>query len=343
MRTVNIGPFSIGRGHPAHIIAEVGGNFTTFEEAQNLIDLAIGAGADSVKLQTYRAETISSKVAMYDMPNTGHASQFDLFKKYEIDFALHEEIWGYCESKDILIFSTPSHISDIELLEKLDCPVYKVGSDDAVNIPFLKEVAAVGKPIILSTGMCTMREVADSVAAILGTGNPDLILLHCVTNYPCSEASTNLNCIRVMQEEFGLPVGWSDHTLTNVCSLAAATLGAAIVERHFTHDRGAEGPDHMLSVEPDEFASLVKDIRLIEAALGDGVKRPSADENKTRVNNRKSLIAASDIKAGEVIGRARVSIKRPGYGIPPNCLDEVAGRVARNDLAQDTPITWDDV
>lgn len=340
-KIVKIGDFKIGENRPTHVIAEIGGNFTDFDGAKKLIDLAMGCGADSVKLQTYQAETIASRKARYDMPNTGNASQFDLFKLYEVDFALHKDIWDYCAEQGILIFSTPSHMSDVELLEKLDCAVYKIGSDDACNIPFLKEVARVGKPIILSTGMCTMTEVEESVAAILEEGLADLILLHCVTNYPCQESAVNLKCIPAMQQKFGLPVGWSDHTLTTLASEVAVALGAHVVERHFTYNRDADGPDHVLSVDTDGMRRLVDNIRRIEVALGDGIKRPSHDERTTRINNRKSLIAGAPIKAGEVIGKERLAIKRPGSGIPPKHFDEVTSRVAARDLDADDIITWD--
>lgn len=343
MRTVELAGHKIGAGHPVHVIAEIGGNFDDFAGAKKLIDLAVEAGAHSVKLQTYRAETITSRKAVYDMPNTGNANQFALFKQYEVDLGLHQDIWAYCHEIGVPIFSTPSHISDIELLEKVDCPVYKIGSDDAWNIPFLKEVAQVGKPIILSTGMCTMEEVRESVSAILGTGNDNLVLLHCVTNYPCNISDVNLRCIPRMQEEFGLPVGFSDHTLGITACTAAAAIGAHVLEKHFTHDRNADGPDHMLSATPEELKALCDVTRDIELALGDGVKRPSAGERTTRVNNRKSIVAERDIAEGTVITKDDIAIKRPGYGIPPKHFDELLGRVAKTNIEADDVIRWGDV
>jgi sialic acid synthase SpsE len=344
MRNVNLKDFVIGDNNPVHIIAEIGGNFTDINGAIKLIDLACETGVDSVKLQTYRAETIAAKSAVYDMPNVGSGvSQFDLFKQYEVDLELHKEIWKYCKEKDVLIFSTPSHMEDVELLEKVDCPVYKLGSDDAINIPFLKDVAYVGKPIILSTGMCTMNEVGRSVEAVLSTGNADLILLHCITNYPAKHSSANLKCIAEMKREFGLPVGFSDHTLDSNCSLAAAALGANVIEKHFTFDKNADGPDHMLSADPEDMRDLVQRVRIIESALGDGVKRPSEEELITRTNNRKSLVALCDIKQGDIIEKDFVAIKRPGTGIQPQYLNEVIGRYARKDIKQESVISWDDV
>lgn len=343
MRTVKIGNDHVGDFYPIYIIAEIGGNFLNFEQAKKLIDLACKAGANAVKLQTYRAETISSKSAVYDMPNTGCANQFDLFKKYEIDFDLHKAVWDYCSEKGIFIFSTPSHMTDIELLEKVNCQAYKIGSDDACNIPFLEEAASTGKPIILSTGMCTMNEVRESVSAILGRYNSDLILLHCVTNYPAKAEHANLSVIPKMKKEFGLPIGYSDHTLGNICCLGAAALGANVIEKHFTYDKNAEGPDHMLSSDPEEFEQMVKNIRVLEKAIGDGIKRPSAGELTTRVNNRKSIVSVKAIAKGAVITREMVAIKRPGFGIQPKHIHEIIGRVAKEDIKAEEPILWDHV
>jgi N,N'-diacetyllegionaminate synthase len=341
MKTIKIRGNYIGDSYPVYIIAEIGGNFLNFKEAARLIDWAIEAGADAVKLQTYRAETISSKSAMYDMPNTGHTNQFELFKKYEIDFPLHKEIWDYCHDKGICVFSTPSHISDVELLEKLDCPAYKIGSDDAVNIPFLEEVASIGKPILLSTGMCTMNEVRESVSAILGKGNADIILLHCVTNYPAGPAHANLKCIPAMKAEFGLPVGYSDHTIGMACCIGAAAIGANVLEKHFTYDKNAEGPDHILSADTEEMRQIIENVRTIETAMGDGVKRPSEGEKTTRINNRKSIVTVQAIPKGTVITRDMIAIKRPGLGIQPKFFQEVTGRTATADIKAEEPVLWD--
>jgi len=342
MKTIQLADNEVGDGHKTYIIAEIGGNFTTFDEAKKLIDTAHASGADAIKLQTFRADTIASKSATYDMPNTGPgANQHELFRKYEIDEGLHKAIWEYAGSQMITIFSTPSHMADVGLLQRLDCPFYKIGSDDACNIPFLLEVASVKKPIILSTGMCTMNEVRESVSAILGTGNDQLILLHCVTNYPAEHHSQNLRCIPEMKKEFGLPVGFSDHTQGIVCCVAAAALDANVLEKHFTYDRNAVGPDHMLSCEPHELRLLVENVRLVEEALGDGVKRPSSEERKTRRNNRKSIVSTHQILRGQTILGSMVAIKRPGTGIPPKFINEVIGRVAQTNIAHEQPISWD--
>ena len=343
MKSIQLDNKIIGEHFPVYIIAEIGGNFVNFKEAKKMIDLAVQAGVDAVKIQTFRAETIASKNAVYDMPNTGHANQYELFKKYEIDIDLHREIWGYCRQKEVFVFSTPSHWNDVELLEKVGCKAYKIGSDDAYNLPFLEQVAGVGKPIILSTGMCTMQEVEESVSVILGNGNPNLALLHCVTNYPSDPTHSNLKAIPEMKRRFGLPVGYSDHTQDNLCCLASAALGAHVLEKHFTYDKKADGPDHVLSADPEEMAQLCRDVRILEKALGDGVKCPSEGELTTRINNRKSIIANQDIPCGTVISAKMVSIRRPGTGIAPKELYSVIGRTARRNIKGENPIFWDDL
>jgi N,N'-diacetyllegionaminate synthase len=341
MKSVQLGNKSIGEHFPVYIIAEIGGNFVRLKEAKQMIDLAVRAGADAIKIQTFRADTITSKKAVYDMPNTGHANQYELFKKYEIDMDLHKALWGYCKQKGIFVFSTPSHWTDLELLEKVGCEAYKIGSDDSCNHPFLEQVASVGKPIVLSTGMCTMQEVEESVSVILGKGNPNLALLHCVTNYPSDPIHSNLKVIPEMKRRFGLPVGYSDHTQGNLCCLAAVALGAHAVEKHFTYDKKADGPDHLLSANPEEMMQLCKNVRILEKALGDGVKRPSEGELTTRINNRKSIVSRQDIQKGKMITKDMIAIKRPGFGIQPKFFQEITGRVAKVDIKAESPVLWD--
>ena len=327
-----------------YIIAEIGGNFTTIEEAKKLIDEAAACGVDAVKLQTYRAETIASKKAIFDMENTGVASQFDLFKKYEIDEAMHREVFDYIESKGLDWFSTPSHLEDVELLERLGAGAHKIGSDDAVNIPFLKEVAKTGKPVLLSTGMCTMDEVREGVSAILEEGNDKLILFHCTTSYPTHAKDVNLLAMKAMMKEFPeLSVGYSDHTIGTTACIAAAVMGARVVEKHFTYDKKAEGPDHMLSADPAEMTEIVNMIREFEVMKGNGIKMPAESEKTTRVNNRKSIVAKTGIKKGESISAAQIAIKRPGYGIAPRHFDQIVGSVAKKDIEEDDVLTWADI
>ena len=283
-----------------YIIAEIGGNFTTLDQACRLIDEAAGCGVDAVKLQTYRAQTLSSRVAMFDMENTGVTSQFDLFNKYAINERLHREVFLYAQEKRLDWFSSPSHQSDVDLLDRCGVGAHKIGSDDAVNLPFLRYVARTGKPILLSTGMCTLEEVRQSVDAILGEGNDRLILLHAITSYPTHPQHVNLRAMQTLMETFpALDVGFSDHTVTPVASLCAVAMGARVIERHFTYDKRADGPDHMLSADPAEMKWLIDGVRAFEQMRGNGVKRPADSEKTTRHNNRKSLVLALAVKAGD--------------------------------------------
>ncbi len=327
-----------------YIIAEIGGNFTTFEEARRLIEEASKCGVDAVKLQTYRADTITSKKAIFDMENTGVVSQHQLFKKYEVSEALHQEVFKYAESKGLDWFSTPSHETDVDLLEKCEVGAHKIGSDDAVNLPFLKYVARTGKPILLSTGMCTLEEVRESVSAILGEGNDRLILLHAITSYPTHPENVNLRAMQTLMDTFPqLDVGYSDHTMSPVASLCATAMGARVIERHFTYDKRADGPDHLLSADPAEMKWLVDSIRAFEVMRGNGIKRPADSERTTRRNNRKSVVVQQTVKAGERLTADKVAIKRPGYGIEPKYYEHVLGRVARYDLDADAVLNWNDL
>jgi sialic acid synthase SpsE len=327
-----------------YIIAEIGGNFTTFEQARRLIDEAAGSGADAVKLQTYRAETLSSKAAIFDMENTGVTSQFNLFRKYEIAAALHDQVFAYAEQKGLDWFSSPSHQSDVDVLEKCGVGVHKIGSDDAVNLPFLRYVARTGKPMILSTGMCTLDEVRESVEAIQAEGNQQLILLHAITSYPTHPENVNLRAMQTLMQAFpGLDVGYSDHTLSPVACLCAVAMGARVIERHFTYDKKADGPDHMLSADPQEMKWLVDAIRAFEIMRGSGIKQPAESEQTTRRNNRKSVVLQRAIKAGAAIAADDIAVKRPGYGIQPKFYESLVGRKVRRDLEADAVLDWADI
>lgn len=325
-----------------YIIAEIGGNFTTIEQAKRLIDDAFNCGVDAIKLQTYRADTITSKDAIFDMENTGVTSQFHLFRKYEVNEDLHTKVFEYAEKKGLDWFSTPSHETDVDLLEKCGVGAHKIGSDDAANLPFLRYVARTGKPIILSTGMSTMQEVRESVSAILGEGNDQLMLLHAITSYPTHSENVNLLAMQAMIREFPeLNIGYSDHTLSPVACLCAVAMGARVVERHFTYDKNAEGPDHMLSADPEEMKWLVDAIRDFEVMKGSGVKRPANSEKTTRKNNRKSVVLCRDMQAGELISSNDIAIKRPGYGIQPKYFEQLVGRTIKADMSADSVLNWD--
>ncbi len=326
-----------------YIIAEIGGNFTTLKQAKKLVDEAKKCRVDAIKLQTYRADTLTSKKAMFDFENTGTIPQYGLFKTYEISERLHKEVFEYASSQNLDWFSTPSHQNDVNMLERLGVGVYKIGSDDACNIPLLKYVARTGKPIILATGMCTMQEVQESVDAILEEGNDRLFLLHAVSSYPAHPISINLLAIKSMIEKFpSIPVGYSDHTLGTTAVICAVAMGAQIIEKHFTYDKKAEGPDHIHSACPEEMKEIVQRIREFEIMRGNGIKKPAGSEKTSRINTRKSIVMDMAIKAGEKITKNHIVLKRPGYGIPPKYIEQVIGRVVSKDLAKEDVLTWDD-
>ena len=327
-----------------YIVAEIGGNFTDLETAKLLIDQAAECGVDAVKLQTYRAETLVSGSAVFDMENIKGISQVEYFKKYEIDEEMHRQIYRYAKEKGLDIFSTPTHYTDVMMLEKLGTDIYKIGADDAVNIPFLKKVAALNKPIMLSTGMCTLDEVKMAVNAVLEVGNPQLIIMHTVSLYPTRDEYVNLNVLNTFFREFPeFVIGYSDHTLGVDACIYAAAMGAKVIEKHFTFDKNADGPDHILSADKEDMMRLVAAVRQFETMRGNGIKMPMSDEVKNRRNNRKSIIAIRDIKKGEIFSEDNIDIKRPGMGMAPRFYEEVIGKRAAKDMEKDTLLQWTDI
>ena len=336
--------FNNYRADRCYIIAEIGGNFTTLSQAKRLVDAAYDCGVDAVKLQTYRADTITSTKAIFDMENTGLVSQHNLFRKYEVNEALHLDVFKYAESKGLDWFSTPSHETDVDLLEKCGVGAHKIGSDDAVNLPYLRYVARTGKPVLLSTGMCTLEEVKESVDSILSEGNEKLILLHAITSYPTHPENVNLAAMQTLMQTFPkLDIGYSDHTLSPIACLCAVAMGARVIEKHFTYDKKADGPDHMLSADPTEMKWLVEAVRNFEIMRGSGIKRPADSEKTTRRNNRKSIVLNRSVKAGEPLTEEDIAIKRPGYGIGPKYFEQIVGRSVSSDMEKDTVLTWNDL
>lgn len=328
---------------PTYIISEIGGNFHSYGEAVKLIDAAKGSGVDCVKLQTYTAQNLALRSALFNMENTGLLLQYKYFKKYELSKGLHKKIFRYIDSKGLDWFSTPSHFKDVDMLESLKVQAYKIGADDAVNIPLLKYVAKKKKPIFFSTGMCTLKEIKRSVSVILKEGNNKLVILHAVSAYPAHPEFVNLNAIKTLQKEFpGFVIGFSDHSVSTLASIAAVALGAKVIERHFTLDKKAIGPDHMLSSTPNEMKDLVKNVRTIEKMMGNGIKSPMGPEIKNRLNNRKSLAAIKKIKTGERFTRNNISIKRPGTGLAPDWFDKILGKKAKRDINVDALIVQRD-
>jgi len=319
-----------------YIIAEIGGNFREFFEAKKMIDLAIECGVDAVKLQTYTADTIVTKKARFDLDNIGNIPQYQLFKKYQIDFDLHNEVFNYIKSKGLDWFSTPSHPEDVDMLEELGVPAHKLGADDATNLPLIKYVASKNKTVLLSSGYCNMDEVREMVNTCLEAGNNKIILFHTVSNYPTYPEQVNLQVIQSLKEEFpSLTIGFSDHTIGTTACLAAVCMGAQVIEKHFTFDKNAEGPDHLLSANPKEMKEIVDKIREFELMKGTGIKRPVGKEITNREMNRKSIVTTKLIKKGEKLTTKNIDIKRPGYGIEPKYFRYIIGKSALEDIPED--------
>jgi len=327
-----------------YIIAEIGGNFTNFEEAKKMVDLAYEIGVDAVKLQTYKADTIVTKTAKFDLDNVGEVGQYELFKKYEIDFDLHKKVFSYIDSKGLEWLSTPSHKTDVDMLEELGVKSYKIGADDATNLPFIKYIAQIGKPVLLSSGMCTMNEVREMINTCLEVGNDQIILFHTISNYPTYPEQVNLLALKTLKNEFPyIKIGFSDHTIGSTACFAAVCMGAEVIEKHFTYDKSADGPDHQLSANPDEMKKIVDNIRKFEIMKGTGIKRPVGKEITNRKRNRKSIVTIKPIKKGDTLTEKNIDIKRPGCGIEPKYFYTILGKIASRNIEQDEVLKWSDI
>lgn len=343
LKPVFLGNKPVGDGYPCYIVAEIGVSFKDFEEGKRLIDGAIEAKVDGVKFQTYEAETFTTKNNYFDLESTGHLSQYEFGKQTELPKELQKEIVEYAKEKGAIIFSAPSHIKDLELMEEMDIPIYKIGSDLACHIPLLKKVAKLGKPIILSTGMCTLEEVSNSVSTIKNEGNNQIILMHCVSNYPSKMDELNLKAIQTMKDKFNLPVGFSDHTIGSLAVLASAIIGANIIEKHFTDPLNVSSADDEHSLVKNEFSDLISSIRQIEKAIGSGKKTPTESEKKHMRTNRVSIIATKKIPKGTKITEKMIDIRRPGTGIQPIHWDEVIGKEVKIDIDFEEPLSWEKI
>ncbi|HDL20053.1 MAG TPA: N-acetylneuraminate synthase [Nitrospirae bacterium] len=335
------------------IIAEAGVNHNgSLDTALAMVDAAVQAGADAVKFQTFKAERLVTKTAAkaeYQIENTGAGeSQSDMLKRLELSPKMHRELFSYCSEKNIIFMSTPFDEESANMLNDLEMEIFKVPSGEITNKQLLQHIAAKGKEIILSTGMSFLEEVGKAVSWIneawSGTEKkPHLTLLHCVSSYPADVEDSNLLAMKTMEEAFGFPVGYSDHTLGTEVAVAAVAIGAKVIEKHFTLDRNMDGPDHRASLEPDELRSMVTAIRNIEKAIGDGVKKPVKSEEDARMVVRRSLVAKKDLKSGDTITPDDLEIKRPGTGIPPEFNGTVPGMHVKKDIKADSIIRWEDL
>ena len=329
---LHIGDRVIGRG-PCFIIAEAGVNHNgNVDLARALIDVAASAGVDAVKFQTFEPDLLASPeapLADYQRRCGGDESQVAMLRRLVLPREAVEKLATYAIGCGLVFLSTPFDHVSADFLEQLDVAAFKVPSGEITNHDLLAHIARKGRPVLMSTGMCTLDEVAAAVRVVRVHGNPPLALLHCVTNYPAEPAECNLRAMDTMRDTFGLPVGWSDHTLSMSIALAAIARGAPLIEKHFTLSRRLPGPDHAASLEPGELVSLVRSGREIEAALGDGVKRPTSSELQIRPVVRRGLHLRHDLPAGSMLTAADLVAVRPGSGIPLERLQMVIGRKLR--------------
>lgn len=324
------------------IIAEAGVNHNgSLLTAKKMIDVAVMSKSDAVKFQTFKAENMVSKFAkkaLYQKRTTNPAqSQYEMLKMLEFNFKEYKRLFDYCRKKKIIFISSPFDLESIDLLNRLGVKMFKIPSGEITNLPYLRKIGGLKKKIIMSTGMANLKEIKSALDILIssGTKKSDMTVLHCNTEYPTPFEDVNLRAMLTIKDKFGVKVGYSDHSLGIEIPIAAASLGAQIIEKHFTLDKNMEGPDHKVSLDTGELKAMVKAIRNIEKALGDGVKKVSSSELKNIPMARKSIIAARDIKSGEIFTDKNISVKRPGLGINPMKWDEVIGKIAKKDFKED--------
>ena len=324
------------------IIAEAGVNHNgSITLAKKLIDVAVTAGADAVKFQTFKAEKLVSKSAQkaeYQKETTNkNESQFEMLKKLELDINAHKELISYCSSKNIMFLSTPFDNESIDLLNELKLRIFKIPSGEITNLPYLRHIGSLNKNVILSTGMSNIGEIENALNILIdaGTKKKNITVLHANTMYPTPMEDVNLKAMLTIGNTFDIKFGYSDHTLGIEVDIAAVAVGASCIEKHFTLDNNMDGPDHKASLEPDELKKMVESIRNIEIALGNGIKKASSSETPNILIARKSIVANDDIKKGEILSETNLVVKRPGTGISPMQWDNTIGLLAIKDYKKD--------
>ncbi len=329
--------------HKVIIIAEAGVNHNgDIELAKKLIDAAEFAGVDYVKFQTFNSKKLVSKnaeKATYQKENTkkDNESQLAMLQKLELSKESHFELIDYCNSKNVKFLSTGFDLESIRFLNNLNLELFKIPSGEITNLPYLRIIGGLNKPVILSTGMADMKEIGEALNVVMdsGTKRKNITVLHCNTEYPTPMVDVNLKAMTSIKEKFDVNIGYSDHTLGIEIPIAAVAIGAKVIEKHFTLDKTLDGPDHKASLEPNELKAMVDAIRNIEVALGNGIKEPSESEKKNKVVARKSIVANRKIKKGEKFTEINLTVKRPGNGVSPMLWDEYIGKVALKDYSED--------
>ena len=342
---MQIGNRVIGDNHPVFIIAEAGVNHNgDLDIAKQLVIEAKHCGVDCIKFQTFKAErvvTVNAPKAKYQMKTTGLGeSQLDMLKKCELKMEYHKELMELCKEENIIFFSTPYNIEDVDFLDSLNVSAFKLASIHIAEPYFINYVANKGRPIILSTGMANFSEVKQAVQSIRETDNDQFVVLQCTTNYPSRHEDANLRCIETMRDTLDVIIGYSDHTQDDIACLAAVALGAKVIEKHFTLDKTLPGPDHTSSADPEEFFNLVQKIRKTEIVLGSNKKEPSEIEKKNAIGMRRSLVAKIDIAKEDVITEKMLTFKRPSTGISPKEIGKIVGKKAAVSIPMDTLIDW---
>lgn len=326
-----------------YIIAEAGVNHNgRLDLALKLCDAAKEAGVDAVKFQTWKTEKIvtrSAAKAVYQEENTGNEqSQYEMLKELELSYEDFDTINEYCKNIGIQFLSTPDEEDSLDFLCSLNLPFIKIGSGEVTNIPYLRVIGSRHQKVIISTGMSTLADVEKAYNTLLESGAKEVALLHCTTNYPCPYDEVNLKAMQTMKAAFKCQVGYSDHTMGIEVPIAAVAMGAEIIEKHFTLDKNMEGPDHKASLDPNELKEMVTSIRNIEKALGDGIKRPNASEQKNAEVVLKRVIAKGTIRKGDILGEDNLALLRSSEGIPAKYWDLIAGKPAKRDYKEDEPI-----
>mgnify|MGYP001433469042 CR=1 FL=1 len=342
IKEVEVAGRRIGPGHPCFIIAEAGVNHNgCLATAKLMVDAASEAGADYIKFQTFNAESLvtstAEKANYQKRPGQPDQSQYEMLKQLELDRSSQEALVEYCRTKPAKFVSSAFDIDSIDLLAELNIPFFKIPSGEITNLNYLRYVGRLNKPIVMSTGIATLDEVKSALNILFDSGvrKEDITLLHCNTEYPTPMCDVNLKAMTSMRDEFDVAVGYSDHSVGLEVPIAAVALGATVIEKHFTLDRNLPGPDHRASLEPLELKSMVKAIRNIESALGDGVKAPRPSELKNIHMIRKSIVASQTIHAGDIFTEDNITVKRPGNGRSPMEWDNYIGKIADREYQED--------
>ena len=334
MVTVEIDKKIIGANNSTYFVAEAGLNHNgDVRIAKKMIDEAYASGADAIKFQTYKTENFLAESSQY----------FKFFKNVELAYEDFGELYDHAKTVGITFFSAPFDIASADYLKKIGVPCFKIASSDLTNFPLTRHIARMQLPMIISTGLATLQEIEEVVNACNHEGNNKIVLLHCVANYPTLPEEANLLAIEKMKAKFGLPVGYSDNGESVLVDLVAASLGASLIEKHFTLDKKMEGPDHFFSIDPAGLKGLISQLKLIEKMRGTGIKSPQSSEISNRNAIRKSITASANLKKGDVLSEGNMSVKRPGIGIESKYWDRLIGKKLVNDIRKDTPIKWEDI